>query len=190
MNSRFLVPAISAAAFLFAGCSSGGGHNSGGYSSSGTYDSGSYSASSSASAGSSAAASDSSSLGSDIHSVVHSEKEGERIHRARKTESLLDATGFKSMPIDTPAKQKVIGGLTPLTFSQLAHHGKIRYWFADPYYCNCVYVGDGLAYLRYKQAKKDRKQDKVEGAYLVDQENQVDLPMDSEWDPVSAFGMQ
>jgi hypothetical protein len=52
-----------------------------------------------------------------------------------------------------------------------------------------VYVGDELAYLRYKQAKKERKQDKVEGAYLVDQENQVDMPMDSEWDPVGAFGM-
>ncbi|HEV3109336.1 MAG TPA: hypothetical protein VGY99_02495 [Candidatus Binataceae bacterium] len=177
------MPAIAVAALWFAACSSGGGYNSGG-SSSGGYDSGGgYAASSSATA------SDSGSLGSDVHSVVHAEKEDERVHRARKTESLLDPSGFKSMPIDTPAKQKVIGGLTPLTFNQLAHHGKIRYWFADPYYCKCVYVGDELAYLRYKQAKKERKQDKVEGAYLVDQENQVDMPMDSEWDPVGAFGM-
>ena len=178
MNSRYLVSAIAVAALWCAACSSGG-YNSG------TYDSG-YGASSSATSGST---SDSGSLSSDIHSVVHAEKEDERIHRARKTESLLDSSGFKSMPIDTPAKQKVIGGLTPLTFNQLAHHGKIHYWFADPYYCKCVYVGDGLAYLRYKQAKKERKQDKVEGAYLVDQENQIDLPMDSEWDPVGAFGM-
>jgi hypothetical protein len=183
MNSRYFVPAIAVAAFWFAACSSSGG----GYSS-GSYDSGSYGASSSAPT-SSSGPSDTGSLSGDIHSVVHAEKEDERIHRARKTEALLDPSGFKSMPIDTPAKQKVIQGLTPLTFNQLAHHGKIRYWFADPYYCKCVYVGDELAYLRYKQARKEGKQDKVEGAYLVDQENQVDMPMDSEWDPVSAFGM-
>lgn len=175
MNYRYIVPGIALAAFWFAACSSGGGYNS--------------TASSSGSYGASSAASDNGSLSSDVHSVVHAEKEEERIHRARKTESLLDPSGFKSMPIDTPAKQKVIGGLTPLTFNRLAHHGKIHYWFADPYYCKCVYVGDELAYLRYKQAKKERAQDKVEGAYLVDQENEVDMPMDSEWDPVSAFGM-
>lgn len=180
MNSGYLVSAISLAAFLFAACS-GGGYSSG------SYDNGSYGASSSVTA--SSGASDNGSLSSDIHSVVHAEKQEERIHRAQKTESLLDSSGFKSLPIDTPAKQKVIGGLTPLSFNRLGHHGKIRYWFADPYYCKCVYVGDELAYLRYKQAKDERKQDKIERAYLVDQENQVEFPMDSEWDPVWAFGM-
>jgi hypothetical protein len=183
MNSRFVVSAIFAGALMFAGCSNGSGGYSGSYSGA-TYDNGSSSAASS----SSSAAGDSS-LSSDVHSVLHTEKEDERIHRARKTEALLDVSGFKSMPIDTPAKQKVIGGLTPLSFNELGHHGKIHYWFADPYYCKCVYVGNELAYLRYKQAKKERKEDKVESAYLVDQENQVDLPMDSEWDPGSAFGM-
>lgn len=178
-------------AMLFAACSSGGGYNSG-YSS-GSYDTGGgYAASSGTATGSVNTGSSTSSgdtLGSDIHSVIHANKEGERIHKAEKTEALLGPSGFKSMPIDTPAKQKVIGGLTPLSFNQLAHHGKIHYWFADPYYCKCVYVGNELAYLRYKQAKKEHKQDKHYEADLVDQENQVDMPMDSEWDPVSAFGM-
>jgi hypothetical protein len=128
-------------------------------------------------------------LGGQIHSLLHEEKQDERVRKAQKTEPLLDSSGFKSMPIDSPAKHKVIGGLTPLSFNRLAHHEKIRYWFPDPYYCKCVYVGDELSYLRYKQAKKDRKAEKETEAYLVDQENQVDLPMDSEWDPVSAFGM-
>jgi len=178
-------------ALLFAACSSGSSYSSG-YGS-GSYDSGSYSASASADAGSSSATAASSgsntSVTSEVHSVIHDEKMEARIHKAEKTEPLLDSSGFKSMPIDTPAKQKVIGGLTPLSFNRLAHHGKIHYWFADPYYCKCVYVGDELAYLRYKQAKQERKQDKIEEANLVDSENQVDLPMDSEWDPVSAFGM-
>jgi len=179
MNTRYLASAIASAALLFAACSSGGG----GYSS-GSYDSGNYS-SGSTGAGST---SDTASLSSDIHSVVHEEKEEARLRKAQKTEPLLDQSGFKSMPIDNPAKQKVIGGLTSLTFNRLAHHGKIHYWFPDPYYCKCVYVGNELAYLRYKQAKAERKQEKSEEAYLVDQENQVDLPMDSQWDPVSSFG--
>lgn len=128
-------------------------------------------------------------ISSDVNSVVHEDEQGVRIRKAQKTEALLNVSGFKALPADTPAKQKVIQGLQPLTFTQLAHHGKIHWWFADPYLCKCVYVGDELAYLRYKQAKKERKQDKVEEANLIDQENMVDMPMDSEWDPVSAFGM-
>jgi len=128
-------------------------------------------------------------IGGAINDVEQSNQHYLEMHKAQKTEALLNVSGFKSMPIDTPKKQKVIQGLTPLTFNQLAHHGKIRYWFADPYNCKCVYEGDELAYLRYKQAKKERKKDKKEEAYLIDQENQVDLPMDSEWDPVSAFGL-
>jgi hypothetical protein len=189
MNSGHIVSIIAVATVLIAGCgsSSGGSYGSSsgdGYGNSGG--SGSYGSSAASSGSSSNYGSD---LGSDIHSVEHADKEGERIKRAQKTEPLLDASGFKSMPIDTPAKQKVIGGLTPLSFNQLAHHGKIRYWFADPYYCKCVYVGDGVAYARYKEAKKQRKAEHVEEANLIDQENMVDLPMDSEWDPVSAFGM-
>lgn len=182
MNSRYFASIIAAAALVFAACSGGGSSYS-----SGSYDVGA--ASTGTTSSSAAAPSGGDTLSSDIHSVVHAEKEGERIHKAEKTEALLGPAGFKSMPIDTPAKHKVIEGLTPLSFNQLAHHGKIHYWFADPYYCNCVYVGDELAYLRYKQAKKERKQDKEYEAYLVDQENQVDMPMDSQWDPVSAFGM-
>lgn len=193
MSSQYFAStiAVAAIALLFAACSSGGSYSGGGYST-GSYDSGSYGASSSSVAGSSSgvsSSSDTASLGSAIHTAIHDEKQEARIHKAQKTEPLLDSSGFKSMPIDTPAKQKVIGGLTPLSFNRLAHHGKIHYWFADPYYCKCVYVGDELAYLRYKQAKQERKQENVEEANLVDSENQVDLPMDSEWDPVSAFGM-
>ncbi len=129
------------------------------------------------------------SIGGAINGIVQENQQSLEIHKAQKTEALLNVSGFKAMAIDTPKKQKVIQGLTPLTFNQLAHHGKIRYWFADPYNCKCVYEGDELAYLRYKQAKKDRKKDKQEEAYLIDQENQVDLPMDSEWDPVGAFGL-
>ena len=177
MNSRHFFPIIIALILTAAGC---GGSSSSGYSSgSGSYDSG----------GGTSSSSDSGSLSSDIHSVVHADKQDARIARAQKIESLLNISGFKAMPADNPAKQKVIQGLQPLTFTRLGHHGKIHWWFADPYLCNCVYVGDELAYLRYKQSKKERKAEKVEEANTIDQENMVDMPMDSEWDPVTAFGM-
>ncbi len=192
MNCRYLVSITAALALLAAACSSGSSYSSGYGSSSysGGYEAGTAGTpSASATPGTSSSTGGSESLSNDIHGLMHAEKQDERIKRAEKTEALLGPAGFKLMPIDTPAKHKVIEGLSPLSFNRLAHHGKIHYWFADPYYCNCVYVGDELAYLRYKQAKQERKQEKVEAAYLVDTENQVDLPMDSEWDPVSAFGM-
>ncbi len=194
MNCRYLVSITAALALLAGACSSGSSYSSGYGSSSyssGSYDAGSTAGTPTASAtpGTSSSTGGGDTLASDLHSVIHAEKQDERTHKAEKTEALLGPAGFKSMPIDTPAKHKVIEGLSPLSFNRLAHHGKIHYWFADPYYCNCVYVGDELAYLRYKQAKNERKQEKVEEANLIDSENQVDLPMDSEWDPVSAFGM-
>jgi hypothetical protein len=174
-------------ALMLAGCSGGGSSSGGGYSS-GTYDSGAGGAAAYGATTGSSSPSDTATLTSEVHSVIHEEKQDERIHRAEKTEALLGPSGFKSMPIDNPAKQKVISGLVPLSFNRLAHHGKIHYWFADPYYCNCVFVGNELAYLRYKQAKSERKQEKEETYYLVDQENEVSGPIDSQWDPVSAFG--
>jgi hypothetical protein len=128
-------------------------------------------------------------LGSDIHGVVHEDKSADRIARAQKIEPLLEKAGFKSMPVDTPAKHKVIEGLTPLAFNRLAHKDKIRYWFSDPYYCNCVFEGDDLAYQRYKQEKHERKKEHVEEADIANQDMEIDMPMDTEWDPVGAFGM-
>jgi hypothetical protein len=175
MNSWHFVRMIAALSILVASCSSGGGsYGSGGYSSSG------YTSSNGGSAGT---------IGSDVSGVIHEEKQDERIKRAQKAESLMAVSGFKSMPIDTPAKQKVIQGLTPLSFTMLGHHGKIHYWYADPYYCNCVYVGDELAYLRYKQSKKERKQEEKEEVGLYESENAVSMPIDSQWDPYGAFDM-
>jgi hypothetical protein len=185
MNSRFVVLTIALAAFMLYGCSGGGGSTY----NSGTYDSGASGAASyGASSTSGSSASDNANLTQEVHQVMHEEKQEERIKKAQKTEALLATSGFKSMAIDSPAKQKVIQGLTPLVFNQLAHHGKIHYWFADPYFCNCVYVGNELAYLRYKQAKMERKQEANQTNYYVDQENLVSGPIDSQWDPVSVFG--
>jgi hypothetical protein len=176
-------------ALTFAAC---GGSNSGYSSGNGNYDTGSYGTPAgnlNPSGASTSAPSADQSLGGAVHSIIHDEKQEARIHKAQKTEPLLTEAGFKSMPIDTPAKHKVIEGLTPLSFNRLARHEKIHYWFADPYYCNCVFVGNQIAYYRYKQMKKEHKKYKVEEADLIDQENNIDMPMDSEWDPVSAFGM-
>src|SRR5579883_3217715 len=128
MNSRLIVIAALVAFAGLAACSSGSGYGGSGYGA--AYDAGGGAAPSAASSGSS----HSDSVRADIHAVVHDEKQNARIFKAEKTEPLLDTSGFKSLPIDTPAKHKVIGGLQPLTFNRLGHHGKIRYWFPDPYY--------------------------------------------------------
>ena len=120
---------------------------------------------------------------STVQGVVQTEKKDERIARAQRVEPLLDAAGFKSMPLDTPQKQQVIQGLEPLRFNRLGRHQKISYWFSDPYYCKCVYVGDQLAYERYQQAKTERKQEQIEAQSTLYNEEEMEMPIDSTWDP-------
>jgi hypothetical protein len=40
--------------------------------------------------------------------------------------------------------------------------GQARYWFADPYECNCVYQGDAKAYQRYQNLRLQQKMIKEE----------------------------
>jgi hypothetical protein len=141
MNCRYLVSITAALALLAAACSSGSSYSSGYGSSSysGGYEAGTAGTpSASATPGTSSSTGGSESLSNDIHGLMHAEKQDERIKRAEKTEALLGPAGFKLMPIDTPAKHKVIEGLSPLSFNRLAHHGKIHYWFADPYWPTCA----------------------------------------------------
>jgi hypothetical protein len=35
------------------------------------------------------------------------------------------------------------------------HNGKLRYWLADPYSCDCVYVGNQENYARLKLKQKE-----------------------------------
>jgi hypothetical protein len=72
------------------------------------------------------------------------------VQRAQHSEQLLSAAGFRALPADTPARQAKLQSLTPLKIRFFPHNGKMHYWYADPYYCNCIFSGNQESYDAYE----------------------------------------
>jgi len=70
--------------------------------------------------------------------------------RAEIMDSKLAASGFRPIPADTPEKVAHLEQLPPLSLKKTLKDGQVQYWFADPYLCKCMYVGDA-------QARRDLK---------------------------------
>jgi hypothetical protein len=68
------------------------------------------------------------------------------IERAQRIEPMLNAAGFRVLPADTPERRSQLASMTPLQIRFTPHEGRMQYWFADPYYCNCLYIGNDKAY--------------------------------------------
>jgi hypothetical protein len=75
------------------------------------------------------------------------------IQRAQRIEPLLAAAGFHMHPADTPARQNQLQTLTPLKVRFYPRNDKMHYWFADPYYCDCIFAGNEAAYDAYQRER-------------------------------------
>ena len=74
--------------------------------------------------------------------------------KAEKIDPMLAAAGFRELYADTPAKAQSLDALPPLTVKYYTNKkGQRQYWFADPYNCKCLYLGDDGAYGRYENLK-------------------------------------
>jgi hypothetical protein len=74
--------------------------------------------------------------------------------RAKEIDPMLAAAGFREYPADTPAKMQTLKNLPALTLKRYPDkNGKLHYWVADPYECQCLYLGDQEAYQRYEQLR-------------------------------------
>jgi len=64
-------------------------------------------------------------------------------------EALLESSGFKATPADTPERQAM---LTSLPARQVVAGGYDTYVYADPLVCDCLYIGSYAAYSKYQDA--------------------------------------
>jgi hypothetical protein len=85
---------------------------------------------------------------------------------ARDTEQLLAAAGFEAKPADTPEKR---ADLRTMPLRQLVAHsrdGNFVYTYADPDYCQCLYVGGPKEYSAYQRlaVKKEIAQERRDAA--------------------------
>jgi hypothetical protein len=79
--------------------------------------------------------------------------------RARRLEPMLAQAGFRVVPANTPARAQRLSEMTPLKVSYFSRHGKRSYWFADPYVCQCLYVGSEQNYEEFQQLKQEAAQE-------------------------------
>jgi hypothetical protein len=104
-----------------------------------------------------AGCSDSNSGGNPIAEVWHENEAAEQIDHAQFVEPLLEAAGFTRREADTPDKVTHLESLTPYRIRyHLDPKGIVRYHFADPDFCRCVYVGDEANYQKYQKLKADK----------------------------------
>ena len=80
-----------------------------------------------------------------------------RRHEARDTGDLLIAAGFRPKLTDTPARAEQLSAMPPLEMVSESNEGHVVYRYADPYSCDCLYVGDEDAYREYERLTLQKK---------------------------------
>jgi len=101
-------------------------------------------------------------------------------NRVEIIEPELVQAGFKLVALDTPQKQESVAALRPLHFNRLGRHQTIYYYFPDPQYCKCVYIGDALAYQTYKQIHSQNNELQQSA---IDAQLNAEVPAPSPWNP-------
>lgn len=91
--------------------------------------------------------------------------------RAQRLGPMLSAAGFHMLQADTPQRQQELASHTPLKMRYYFANGKPHYWLADPYVCNCVYIGNEADYQNYQQLKLQRQMVEREQAAAAMNEN-------------------
>lgn len=106
--------------------------------------------------------------------------------RAERMDSLLAAAGFRPLAADTPEKVAHLAQLPPLELRKVVKDGVEQYWFADPYLCKCMYVGDAQARRDLKNLLAD---DAISGDTIRSEEYTGmmadDLSPENEMDPLT-----
>ena len=101
-----------------------------------------------------------------------------RRHEAGSTEELLVAAGFQMRHADNPERVHDIGAMPPLKLVARNQAGDVRYTFADPYKCRCLYVGGAQEYSAYQRLVREKQ---------IEQEPPLDgEPTDGLWGPLDS----
>jgi hypothetical protein len=116
--------------------------------------------------------------------------------RAMDLEPMLSAAGFHMVPADTPEKIQHLKTLPALKVNYyVGKDGAMRYWFADPDYCHCLYLGDEAAYQKYENLRiqariAKNEQEAAEENYEAQQQMQMNMmnPFGFGFGPGIGFG--
>ncbi len=109
--------------------------------------------------------------------------------RAMETEPMLTAAGFQTVSPDQSAHQQQLASLPALRLHYYTTtDGQQRYWYADPDYCHCLYVGDAGAYQRYESLRMQNQQLESEQQMQVQQQMQMQQYQMQQYQSTGPFG--
>ena len=109
--------------------------------------------------------------------------------RVSEREDNLAAAGFLIRPANTPKRKAMLSKLPPNRFVRRVKGEDVRYVYADPLVCGCLYVGSQQAYGQYRQHEQQQ--------HLADEQqmtalNYSDAPWNwgawGPWEPGYGFG--
>jgi hypothetical protein len=80
-----------------------------------------------------------------------------RRREATDTGDLLVSAGFTTRPADTPERVQQLHAMPALKLVSQSRDGRVVYRYADPYSCECLYVGDQQAYAEYKRLALEKQ---------------------------------
>jgi hypothetical protein len=85
---------------------------------------------------------------------------------AKDTEQLLAAAGFQAKPAETPEKLTNLRTMPACQLVSQAKDGNMVYTYADPDYCQCLYVGGPKEYSAYQRlaVEKQIAQERLDAA--------------------------
>jgi hypothetical protein len=72
---------------------------------------------------------------------------------------LLEQAGFVRRDVNTQERMAALKVLPPHQFVIRNSNGSVKYMYADPNVCDCIYVGGQRAYDQYRQMMATRVQD-------------------------------
>jgi hypothetical protein len=76
---------------------------------------------------------------------------------ARDMEQLLAAAGFQAKPADTLESRADLRTMPPRQLVARPEDGNFAYTYADPDYCQCLYVGGPKEYAAYQRLAMEEK---------------------------------
>jgi hypothetical protein len=79
----------------------------------------------------------------------------------------LARAGFIRRNADTPERVAALQALPPLRFAMRDSNGSVKYMYADPITCDCIYVGGQRAYDQYRQEAASRLTKEELRAFVV-----------------------
>jgi hypothetical protein len=101
--------------------------------------------------------------------------------RTAGRENLLSSAGFTERPADTPARVALLRKLPANKLVKRTKGASVRYVYADPAACGCVYVGTQAALDRYR-TEVTRRQLADERVFdAAEDQNEVE---DWPWEPL------